>query len=89
MAFAVDGGRSDMELFSGEKTVADGELVIGLRVRCLGKKADRALGGADPAIFPMPTGEGSPSINASTNWRPAGVSLWVRDRLVEARARFV
>jgi hypothetical protein len=33
-----------MELFSGEETVADGELVIGLRVRCLGKEADRALG---------------------------------------------
>jgi len=40
-------------------------------------------------IFPMPTSEGSHSINASTKWRPAGVSLWVRDRLVEARACFV
>jgi hypothetical protein len=46
VALAVDGGRSDTELFSGEETVADGELVIGLRVRCLGKKADRALGGS-------------------------------------------
>jgi hypothetical protein len=43
-----------MELFSGEERVGDGELVIGLGVRCLGKKADRALAGLIQPIFPMP-----------------------------------
>jgi hypothetical protein len=60
VALAVDGGRSDTELFSGEETVADGELVIGLRVRCLGRKQIVRLGELIQPIFAMPTGEGTP-----------------------------